>query len=96
MKLPDLEAMQVRTLVDIIASLIFSNFTDDALGAQDELQMFIQKQISAYNIELHRKGVVAAVMFVKHAVGNAEVDNFDGKLKEANSLLGKYKKIIFI
>lgn len=95
-KLPDLEPMQVRQLVDIIGTLIFSNPTDDVLGLQDELQIFIRKQLSSFKLEQHNKGVVASVMYVKHAAGvdaeenqsSEESVDLDKRLTEANSLLG--------
>ncbi|KAL0275666.1 UNVERIFIED_CONTAM: hypothetical protein PYX00_003456 [Menopon gallinae] len=82
MKLPDLDPMQARNLVDVIAILIFSN-SDEQSSLKDELLMFIQKQIASSKTDQHRKGVVAAVMYAKQAA--AEDGSVD--LNEINSLL---------
>lgn len=89
MKLPDLDPMQARSLVDVIAVLIFSK-NDVNSGLKDELLMFIRKQISSSKTELHRKGVVAAVMYAKQAAAEKD-ESVD--LQEINSLLGNERRI---
>lgn len=80
-KVSDLDLMQIRILIDVMAELIFYNSVESC----DELQIFIQKQLSSPKVEHCKKGIVAAVMFAKH-VGKHEDGEWNHS--QTNSILG--------
>ncbi|KDR12150.1 Fanconi anemia group D2 protein isoform X3 [Zootermopsis nevadensis] len=62
--LHDMNLIQVGQVMDLLCSLVYGDGIDSV--HQDEIHMLIRKQLSSYNDILKQKGVVGAVMAIKH------------------------------
>ncbi|XP_071447885.1 Fanconi anemia group D2 protein [Hetaerina americana] len=64
-KVEDMDIEQVRDLMDILCFLAFSK-DDHGSGLRTDITILIRKHLSSTNIQLKRKGVITAIMAVKH------------------------------
>ncbi|KZC11603.1 PREDICTED: Fanconi anemia group D2 protein homolog [Dufourea novaeangliae] len=73
-KLDNLGLEEVGTLNDLLQNLcVNSSSTSDSL--RDDLFILLQKQLSSFNPQTKCKGVLAAVMAIKHLMKTAETSN---------------------
>lgn len=89
-KVFDLDDVQVRILLDVIADMIFFKPVEVNVGWQDEFQIFILKLLASLKLDVCKKGILAAIAFGKHAGKLNEHLFFD--CGQINELLGKFIK----
>ncbi|KAJ4445373.1 hypothetical protein ANN_07178 [Periplaneta americana] len=69
--LQDMDLIQVGQVMDLLCSIVYGDGADST--HQDEIHMLIRKHLSSSNVTLKQKGVVGAVMALKHlAISDSE------------------------
>lgn len=83
--LPDIDLSLARQLIDLVAGLVTLPSQLES-GLLEEQQIFIRKQMLAWQPETQRRGVMAAIIFVKHCALQA-AQSEESNMSECDFLL---------
>ncbi|KAJ9576903.1 hypothetical protein L9F63_006521 [Diploptera punctata] len=94
----DMDLIQVGKVMDLLCSLVYGEGTDSL--HHDEIHMLIRKHLSSSNDILKQKGVVGAVMALKHMAtsdSESEIMSSPGSSIDSNNLsvrAGRAKELL--